>query len=71
MWKFINELNPKSRKPAPESVSELDTPNKKILKCGSFNSYFSSIPHTLLSENHFQLPYNSINLDNYVKPKMP
>ena len=23
MWKFINELNPKSRKPAPESVSEI------------------------------------------------
>ena len=37
----------------------------------TFDSYFSSIPHKLLSENHFQLPYNSINLDDYVKTKMP
>ena len=72
MWKFINELNPKSKKPAPESVSEVKKPDRKSSNVAdTFNSYFSSIPHKLLSENHFQLPYNSINLDDYVKTKMP
>ena len=72
LWKFINELNPKSRKPAPESMSEINMPDKKSSNvANSFDSYFSSIPQKLLSENDFHLPYNSFNLDNYVKTKMP
>ena len=40
MWKFINELNPKSRKPAPESVSEIDTPDKKSLNLAALIAIF-------------------------------
>ena len=62
LCKYINELTPKSRKP----VTSPKTVGSKI-----FNSSFPSIPHKISSENHFHLPYNSINLDNYVKTKMP
>ena len=52
-------------------MSEINTPDKKSSNvANSFNSYFSSNPQKLLSENDFHLPYNSFNLDNYVKTKM-
>ena len=78
LWKFIIELNPKSRKPTPISpclrLIHL-IKNKQMWQTALI--YIFPLFHTdyyiitVLSENHLHLPSNSFNFDNRVKTKMP